>query len=513
MAHQRGGRARRRCRRDGLFVDGVKVPTGTGGADILWRDGDRVRRVDPASFDRIMSDRSGPLEVLVVPHGAGALAAWFDEVPAGIRVWRGRLHPDSNRAVTRRRVRQVGLWDDRNLLACANFVRHHPDPSVPEQALLAQAALAAAESQQVAFTRRRANLEALIRAGERSTKVAADLEPLRLVLHGSPEAPLSPEVSRQQLRRRAGRLLNRSDAVAERLAGAVTLDRCGAALTVAAALARLSPRQLGVTAASLGAGVVTAAAVGSVSGQPAGLWAYRALATLSVFARANAAKLAAPGTAPGAGVAAATRQRHYDVSYELLSRAAPDVIVADAIRHGVDQFADAAGHRVVDRSLLAAQSAGAQLVSEVEWAARSTVDLVRAGKLRTLAGSLVGSVVAVSAHAQLSAQLAAGMPGFSGWQVEVVGAAAAATALTVASRRSEPGAVLARQARLARRTWSGYRPTAGSRDAERDVYDRLMGKMSDPSARGETVAEGPIAPAGANVAATPGGDDDERQHD
>jgi hypothetical protein len=83
MAHQRGGRARRRCRRDGLFVDGVKVPTGTGGADILWRDGDRVRRVDPASFDRIMSDRSGPLDVLVVPHGAGALAAWFDELPPG----------------------------------------------------------------------------------------------------------------------------------------------------------------------------------------------------------------------------------------------------------------------------------------------------------------------------------------------------------------------------------------------------------------------------------------------
>jgi hypothetical protein len=288
---------------------------------------------------------------------------------------------------------------------------------------------------------------------------------------------------------------------------------CGAALTVAAALTRLSPKQLAVTAASLGAGVATAAAVGSVSGQNAGLWAYRALATLSVFARANAAKLSAPKAPDGAGVSAATRQQRYDVSYELLSRAAPDVMVADAIRHGVDQFADASGHRVVDRTLLAAQSAGAQLVGEAEWAARSTVELARAGKLRTLAGNLIGSVAAVGSHAQLSAQVAAGLPGFSGWQVEVVSAAAAATALTVASRRTEPGAVLARQAHLARRTWRGYSPKEAGRDVERDLYNRLMGTVSGSDTIGTTVVEGTLAPGGEIVPSALGGDGGDRLGD
>jgi hypothetical protein len=449
MAHQRGGQSRRRCRRDGLFVDGVKVPTGPGGAVVVFRDGDRVRRVDPASLARLMRSRSAPLDVLVLPEGGDALPAWFDEIPPGLAVWRGRVHPDAGQARSRRRVRNISFWDDRNLLSCVNFISTHPDPAVPEQQLLAVAALACAEAGQVPFVRRRRNLEALVRAGERSQLVRQDLAVVRALQHGTDEYPLTPTGQRRVLRRRATRLLHRSEAAAARLQSVAALDRCGAALAVASRVAAVDADAAARAALTLAVGASAVQTVHLVTGPQVGLWAYRALATLSVFARANARTLDR-ADAEGARLRAQAREDGWRRDHELFARSAPETLVSDAVASGVE-YALAVDGTPVRRVSQGASVAGQQLADSVVVAASATVELASTHRLRSLVANLVGSVAVVTAHAQLAQTVAAAQGALSASGVELASAALLGVSAAAVGRSRHPGAKLARQARATRK--------------------------------------------------------------
>lgn len=495
MAHQRGGMSRQRCRRDGLFVDGVKVPTGPGGAEILWRDGSLVRRVTPASFKRIMQGRNGPLDVLVVAGGASVHPDWFDELPAGLAVWRGRLSADADAARSRRRVRQIGYWDDRNLLACVNFIVDHPDPAVPEQRLLATSALAAAESRQVAFVRRRASLEALVRAGERSATISADLAVLRVLQHGTPEHPLEPTEDRLVLRRRATRLLNRSEAAASRLQSAASLDRCGAALAVASRVAAIDERKALEAALVVVAAAAATNAAYLVSAPEAGLWAYRALATLSVFARANARTIERD-TSPAR---AAQREARFERDHDLLARSAPDALLADAAAHGARAAAGydgPPGQRVVAASGAATQ----YLADSVTVSAVATAELAQGRKLGTMLVNLAGAMSVVALHAKAAQLVAVANDDLSPAGVELSSAALLGASASLVGRSRHPGSRLAREAKSVRRSFDRSRASLTARQAEEKAFSIVAAPEPSPAcAAGDGRAEFEKSAAGGSV--------------
>lgn len=465
MARERGGASRQRCRRDGLFVDGVKVPTDRHGADIVWLDGSTVRKVTPASFQRIMRGREGYLPVMVVPSGAKVDPAWFDEDHGRMAVWRGRLFSDADAARSRRRVRAVGYWDDRNLLACVNFIEDHPDPSVPEQRLLAKAALAAAEARQVEFVRRRSNLESLVRSGERSRAVSRGLDVVRMLQHGSASFPLEPTEDRSVLRRRATRLLNRSEAASSRLQSVASLDRHGAALAVASRAASLDQRRALDAALKLTAAAAATNVAYLVATPEAGLWAYRTLATLSVFARANSRTIERD-TSPARSV---EREERFRRDHELLSRSAPDAILADAATHGVRTGAGFQGlpHEKVS---VASMSAAKHLAESVQVSAASTAALVEERKVGVMARNLVGSLSVVGLYAKAAALVAALNEDLSPAGVEVASAVMLGSSAALVGRSRNPGTVLAREARAVRRTFERSR---ASRKVQEDVLSAL----------------------------------------
>lgn len=492
MAQQRAGAARARCRRDGLFVDGVKVPIGPGGAMALWRDGDRVRQVTPASLARIMQARTAPLEVLVVPYGASVQPGWFDQLPPALAVWRGRVDAAASAARSRRRVRQIAFWDDRNLLSCVNFIRDHPDPAVPEQRLLAAAALAAAEARQVAFVRRRASLEALVRAGERSSMVAQDLSLVRLLQRGTADHPLTPSGDRRVLRRRAIRLLNRSEAAAARLESVPALDRSGAALAVASRIAAVDAQRAAEAALALTAAAAATQIVYVASTPQAGLWAYRALATLSVFARANARTI--ERSDKDVPARAQVRQQRWERDHELLSRSAPDAMLADAATHAVSSAASLPG-TPVQRAASVAPAAVQHLADSALVAASATYQLAQGRHLRSLLVNLAGSAAMVSLHAQAAQLVSAAHGDLSAAGVELASAAALGVSAAALGRSRSPGSQLAREAKQVRRTFARSRQRSAERDALALLWDATApglpshGASSLPAA----VRMGPLA--------------------
>lgn len=494
----RAGRDRSRCQRDGLFVDGVKVPTRS--SDILWCDGSRVRHVHPQSLQRIMTSRSGALDVLVVPKGSAALPSWFSQPPHRTPVWKGQLHADANLNRSRRRTRNIRYWDDRNLLSCVNFIARNPDPSIPEQRLLANAALAAAETNKVTFVRRRANLEALVRAGESSSRTRADLDVLRTLQYGTDRNPLTPASSHSQLRNRAGRLLHRSESAASRLQGAAMLDRSGAALSVAAAIAQLDTRQAVVAATALTVSVGAAGIATLLAGPEGGRWAWRTLATLSVFARGNV--VTAANANDRRRPSPAVRQDRFDRAYQMLGHATPDETLTSVATGSVEAAFENKG-TAAERAAAAGREAAESTIGVARRAADATYALIRARSLAHLATNLASAATLIAIHAELADTLAGQIPGLDGAAAELTsGSILAAGTVSYASVRS-PGGELKRHAKGERRGWRNSMRRIERRQAEEATYQRIYSAAELSAAELGAAVPGAAGPGAAGPAHRP----------